>query len=82
MQIAFRLAVVLLLIGILTVQILILRRMPLPVPSLAVLQAATPEQRKELLLQRPLTIVDGSVRIDGTVDVSIENTPVEVEINR
>jgi hypothetical protein len=82
MQVGFRLTVVFLLIGILVVQILILRRMSPPLPTLAVLRQATPEGRKELLLRRPLVTVDGSVSIDGTVGVNIENTPVEVEINR
>ena len=80
---AFRAAVILLLVATLTVQVMILRKMPDTLPSLSSLQmATTPQAKKDLLMRRPFVTVNGSVEVEGTVDVDIENTPVQVEIVR
>ena len=80
---AFRAAVILLLAATLTVQVKILRKIPDPLPSIATLQTATtPQAKKDVLMRRPLVTVNGSVEVEGTVDVDIQNTPVEVEIVR
>lgn len=87
----FRLVVVALLSSTLAVQLLILKKMPEPLPSLAILgEASTVEEKRALLLRRPLVTVDGTVgvtgtvdvSVEGTVDVSVENTPLEVEVTR
>jgi len=76
MQWTFRFGVILLLASTLVVQVLILHRMPDPLPSIASLQqAATPEAKKSLFLRRPMVMVGGSVDVNNTVDVNIENTP-------
>ena len=80
---AFRAAVILLLVATLTVQVLILRKMPDALPSLAAIQmATTPQAKRDILMRRPFVTVNGSVAVEGTVDVNIENTPVQVEIVR
>lgn len=59
----------------------VLRKIPDPLPSIATLQqATTPEAKRDVLLRRPLITVNGSVAVEGTVPVDIENTPVLVEI--
>lgn len=81
MQWIFKLGVILLLASILVVQVLVLHRMPAPLPSVASLQqAATPEAKRALLLRRPMVVVVGSVDVNNTVDVNVENTPIAVEI--
>lgn len=65
-----------LLAAILAVQLLILSRMPSTPPTLADLRKVKAEQRREMLLRIPL------VRVEGTVNVDVNNTPLEVQIAR
>jgi len=72
----YRLILVALLAAILVVQLLILARIPPGSPTSADLQSAKAEQRREMLLRIPLA------RVAGTVDVDVNNTPLEVELQR
>lgn len=73
----FKVVVLLLLGSTLVVQLLILRRMPVSLPSIARLQmATTPEAKRALLLSSPM------VSVAGSVDVRIQDTPLEVEVVR
>mgnify|MGYP001039078141 CR=1 FL=1 len=65
----------LLLLGILVVQIFILRRMP---PTLNEILKATGKAQEELMLKRPII----QARISEPVQVEVSNTPLEVEIYR
>jgi len=66
-----------LLAAILVTQILILLRVPPPAPTLQDLRnAKAGSAGRELLDTVPL------VRVQGTVDVQVENTPLEVQIYR
>jgi len=61
-------------------------KMPAAPPTLRALRKSDVETRQDLMMQRPLVYVSGSVCVDGTVDVSgtvdVGNTPLEVEIQR
>lgn len=83
---------VVLLVAILATQLLILRRMPAPIPTLGMLNS-TPagDARMTLLQQLPLirvqgggieASVSGTVEVEGTVQVEVGNTPLEVELSR
>ncbi len=75
-----------LLAAILAIQVLILLRMPDSPPSTKALREAKPgKERAELLQSIPLVRVEGGTidaDITGTVDVEVQNTPLEVEIYR
>lgn len=75
----FQVLVITLLIGILLAQLAVLRKLPLPAPTIGQLQAATTqEERQELIKNTPRVLVGGSVEVDGSVQVS--NEPLEVEV--
>ncbi len=85
----YRVLVIVLLSSILFVQIKLLKSVPPSPPTFGDLKKITnAEQRKEMMLKRPLVVVDGSVGIDGsvdisgTVDVEVQNTFLPVEIVR
>lgn len=79
----FKHGVLVLLTALLVVHVLILMRMPEKLPSVGSLRnATTPEQRRQLLLRKPVVQVDGSVEVDGSVVVTDVQTPVEVTIVR
>ncbi len=78
----YRIVVVVLLAAVLVVQLLIFYRMQTGSPTLADLRKAKPEQRPEMLLRIPLVRVEGTVDVAGTVDVDVNNTPLEVQIVR
>src|SRR5262245_1952598 len=73
-EILYRALVVMLLAAIVSVQFMILRRMPAPLPSLRTLRAAAPAQRADLRQRIPI------VRVDGVVSVEVENSPLDVNI--
>lgn len=72
----FRVAVVTLLVVLIGLQLLILSRLPTPVTIASVI-AAPQEKKADLIKQVPLVRVQG-----GSVDVDVQNTPIEVEISR
>lgn len=77
--------VVVLLAAILSTQLLILMRMPVPLPTIGAVQnAKTDNARLELLRNIPVIRVQGGTidDITGTVDVTVQNTPLEVEVDR
>ena len=77
--------IVILLAAILVTQILILLRIPTSPPTIGeVRNAKTNDARTELLQSIPLVRVQGGsidADVTGTVDVDVQNTPLEVEIN-
>ena len=80
MEKVFKVAVICLLGGIVGLLLAILQRMPGPSPTLGELRNADAKSRETLLLQRPIVYVQGTVEVNGTVDVG--NTPLEVEVAR
>ena len=78
----YRVTVILLLVGILSVQSAVLIRLPKPVTTADLHRnGLTQDQRNALLLNIPL------VRVNGSVDVDVQNivdvdTPLQVEIVR
>lgn len=72
----FRYIVVGLLGVLVLLQLLMLYRLPTPV-TLNSLISAPQDQKADLIKQVPLVRVQG-----GSVDVEVQNTPLEVEINR
>jgi hypothetical protein len=72
----FRYIVVGLLGALVVLQLLMLYRLPTPV-TLNSYIAAPQDQKADLIKQVPLVRVQG-----GSVDVEVQNTPLEVEINR
>lgn len=76
--------VILLLGSILTTQVLILLRIPRSPPTVGAVRAAKGrEALSALLLATPIVRVEGGVieaRVTGSVEV--ENTPLEVSLNR
>ncbi len=78
--------VIALLAAILSTQVLILLRMPASPPTIgAVRNAKTDDARTELLQSIPLVRVQGGTidaDITGTVDVEVQNTPLEVQVYR
>jgi len=72
----FRYIVVGLLGALVVLQLLMLYRLPTPV-TLNSYIAASQDQKADLIKQVPLVRVQG-----GSVDVEVQNTPLEVEINR
>lgn len=84
--------IVALLAAILVTQVLILVRMPAPFPTFGALRKIeSSDERVKLIESLPLVRVHGgtlsadvtgSVEIDGSVDVKIQNTPLGVEIYR
>ena len=74
----FQVLVITLLIGILLAQLAVLRKLPLPAPTIGQLQSATPQERQDLIKNTPRVLVGGSVEVDGSVEVS--NEPLEVEV--
>ena len=75
------------LLGILAVLILIYLRLPQAqhFPTLKDVREAVGDQKQGLLMEMPMVRVQGTVSVDVTnssLDVSVENTPLEVEISR
>jgi hypothetical protein len=70
---------VLLLAIIAILQALILTRMP---PTIGELRSADAADRRKILMRKPLIDVSGSVEVDNTVSVEVDNSPLEVEIVR
>ena len=78
-----QLLTVALLISMLVTQLMILARMPHSPPTLAdFLQAGA--NRREVMQSLPLVRVQGgSLEIEGgSIDVDVQNTPLEVQIQR
>lgn len=79
--------VVLLLGATLVTQLLMLRRMELT-PSryapltLADIVNAPPQMRRELLMRIPIVRIEGTVPVNGAVDCSIVESPLQVQIVR
>lgn len=69
------------LVAILMVQIAILMRMPSPPPTMDELRSASADEKTAVLMRRPLVLVAGSIEVDGTVDVNVENAPLQVEVD-
>jgi len=83
---AYRITVIVLLVGILAVQSAVLIRIQKPV-TLADLRknGLTQEQRTALLLKIPMARVNGSVDVDvqnSSLDVDVAGQPIQVEIVR
>lgn len=72
----FRYIVVGLLGALVVLQLLVLYRLPIPI-TINSLIAAPQDQKADLIKQVPLVRVQG-----GSVDVEVQNTPIEVEINQ
>ena len=67
MKHAFAAVVIVLLGGNLAVQVMILRAMPRPIPTMGELRnLRSPEERREALLRQPMVRVSGSVDADIT----------------
>ena len=84
-DVVYRILISALLASVLLVQMLILRRMPSPTPTMADIVAAPAENRRNLLMRIPLARVNGSVvaQIENTpLEVDVQNIPLEVEIQR
>lgn len=72
--------IVILLVGILTVQIMILYRMP---PTIHDFKSSRPEQRMAVSDRLPVVSVMGQVEVRGEVEAEISNTlPIPVQIER
>ncbi len=77
LQAASNWLIVALLAAILTTQVIILVHMPAPAPTLQALQdAKTPQARATVIRNIPLS------RVHGGIEVTVENTPLEVELSR
>jgi len=78
--------IVSLLAAILATQVLILLRIPVSPPTIGAVQnAKTDDEANQLLLRSPVVLVQGgSIKADiiGTVDVEVQNTPLDVEVYR
>lgn len=70
-----------LLTGILVTLILILQRLPSPPPTYGEIKQLKGKERRAALDSLPYVRVTGSVDIDNSVDVYVQNT-VDVEIAR
>jgi hypothetical protein len=85
----FRVGIISLLSGILIMQVALYFRIP-NIPTrgefIAAAKAAPKDNRREaiqrLRMKLPMVYVEGSVDIEGTVNVEVENTPLDVEIVR
>ncbi|HOI75200.1 MAG TPA: hypothetical protein PLO63_13730 [Syntrophales bacterium] len=72
--------IVILLVGILTVQIMILYRMP---PTIHDFKSSRPEQRMAVSDRLPVVSIMGQVEVRGEVEAEISNTlPIPVQIER
>lgn len=81
----FKVGVLLLLGGILSMLITIYSKIPSPL-TLGDIMNGKAETMEDLHMKIPLVYVDGNVGVNGTVEVEgtvdVGNTPLEVEISR
>lgn len=70
----------LLLLGILSFLVLIYLNLPPKSPTIgAYLKAKTEDEKRAVLMNLPFVHVEGNVSVNNTVDVNVNNTPLEVE---